>query len=73
VASGKKKQIPRCARNDNLRAFRRVAEVWIWLRDSALQRVEAEVTAERGRVVGLGFVAGRAVIEVARASKKPHP
>ena len=26
----RKKQVPRCARNDNLRVFRRVAEVWLW-------------------------------------------
>jgi hypothetical protein len=37
----RKKQAPRCARNDNLRVFRRVAEVWLWLRNSALRGVEA--------------------------------
>ena len=48
MARGKgEKQVPRCARNDNLRIFRRVAEVWLW-------------AAGRRRVVGLGLVAGRA-------------
>ena len=42
----KKKQIPRCARNDNLQILRRVAEVWLW-------------AAGRRQVVGLGLVAAR--------------
>src|SRR5216683_1254991 len=64
----RKKQVPRCTRNDNLRIFRRVAEVWHWLRDSALLRVEAGAMARRG--VGLGFVGPGAV---AGGSQKPHP
>ncbi len=60
----RKNQVPRCARNDNLREFRQVAEEWLWLRDSALLRVEAGSMAWRRRVVGLGFVAGRAGVEV---------
>ncbi len=36
----------RCARNDTLRVFRRVAEGWLWLRDSALPRVEAARRSE---------------------------
>ncbi len=48
----RKKQIPRCARNDNLGEFRRVAGMWLWLRDSALRRVEARgAMAGRRRVV----------------------
>ncbi len=50
------KQVPRCARNDNLRIFRRVAEVWLW----AAGRRRVVGAAGRRRVVGLGLVAGRA-------------
>src|SRR5260370_27803553 len=50
-----RKQVPRCARNDNLRVLRRIAGVWLWLRDSAFLRFEA---VGRGEGVGLGVSAG---------------
>src|SRR5713226_2774241 len=46
----RKKQIPPAARrvrNDNLGVFRRVAEVWLWLGDSALLRIEVVWRSER--------------------------
>ena len=62
----RKKQVPRCTRNDRLRVFRRVAEVWLWVVDLSLRRVEAGSMAGRKMVVGLGLVAGRVEVEVIR-------
>ena len=84
----RKKQVPRCARNDNLEVFRRFAEVWHWLRDSALLRVEAVRRSEKPHPlrdelqarVGAGAMARRGVGlgfvgpgAVAGGSQKPHP
>ncbi len=67
-----KKQVPRDARNDSLRAFRLVAEVWRWLGDSALLWVEAGSMAVRRRVVGAGRAGCKVgVIHAADSSGAP--